>query len=734
MADTTTAGVHGPSFTDPAGAPAGAAGQTGPAWAWAGLVVHFTARAYRALLLTLAVVATLPLAWSWTSHVIRTGSMEPAIGVGDVVVARPFTDAEDVPLGRVMVFTNPAVTDREQLLVHRVVSDLGEGEWATAGDANREIDATSVRRGDLRSRAILLVPFVGKPFVWIADRNILPLAAWAMLTCAAFALARRGTARGPAPRPPARPKARRRPPAPEDRIRRFRRPRLVPADGQVLARSPLAVVALLALPLVWSGSAGASFTSTTATTGSTWSVAEEVVTSLTLVDPPDAVRGTTPLTAVVTGSVAPGTTVRIDYAPAGSTTWRTICTDTAAPYTCSWSTTGLANQEYDLRAVLVSGSATMTSPVVEGVQVDNVAPSVVLQDPGSPLRGVVTLTASASDAHSGVDQVVLQHAAAGSTTWRDACTLTEAPFSCRFDTTTVADGTYSFRAVATDAAGGTTTSAAVTGRTVDNRVASVSVVDPGAFLSGTVQVAASAYSPSGVVSVRVQRAATGTTAWTDLCTDTTAPYACSWNTGLVANGSYDLRAVMVDGGGRTTTSASVTSRRVDNSPLRAMDVQTVPGGATLGRIEPGDRLVLTYSGQAQPSTITSGWTGAAIGVTVRVRDGNLLGLGSRGDTLDVQRTGAAVNLGSVNLREDYVRSLRTALFSATMTATTTSVGGVPVTQVTIVLGAQTSGSTPRTSSTSASMVWTPSTAVLDLAGRPAAATPATETGGSDRDW
>ena len=156
MADTATA-VERIAPLDAAVPPADSPAGTGSAWAWAGLAVFFAARAYRALLVTLAVVATLPLLWSWTSHVIRSGSMEPSIAVGDVVVARPFTAAEDVPLGRVMVFVNPAVPERGQLLVHRVVSDLGQGEWATAGDANRDVDATPVTRDDLRSRAMLLV-------------------------------------------------------------------------------------------------------------------------------------------------------------------------------------------------------------------------------------------------------------------------------------------------------------------------------------------------------------------------------------------------------------------------------------------------------------------------------------------------------------------------------------------------------------------------------------------------
>lgn len=40
--------------------------------------------AYRVLALTLVAIAVLPTAWSWTSHIVRTGSMEPSISPGDL--------------------------------------------------------------------------------------------------------------------------------------------------------------------------------------------------------------------------------------------------------------------------------------------------------------------------------------------------------------------------------------------------------------------------------------------------------------------------------------------------------------------------------------------------------------------------------------------------------------------------------------------------------------------------
>lgn len=453
-----------------------------------------------------------------------------------------------------------------------------------------------------------------------------------------------------------------------------------------------------------------------------------------LADPGDEVRGTVPLNASVFNAGAISHTVRVEYSLAGADSWRTICTNLSSPYYCSWLTTGFANDYYDLRAVVTSGGASYYSQVVTDVLVDNLAPTVSMVDPGSPLSGTRTLSAVASDAHSGVAQVVIQYAPTGSSTWAGLCTLSTSPYSCSYDTTELPDGSYSFRAVATDEVGNSTTSSAITNRVVDNTVSAVSMVDPGAYLSGTVNLSAVPSSTAGVTSVRIQYAAGGTTGWTDVCTDPTSPYTCDWNTTLLPNGLYDLRAILLDGAGRETVSAVVTSRRVDNAALRGTDVQTANGGATAGKAEPGDSITFTFSKEINLGSVSAGWSGTALPVTLRLRDGNLFGLGNTGDTLDVQRSGSVVNLGSVNLRQDYIKSGKTSVFNATMTAGSAIVNGVTQTTVTVTLGSLVSGGALRTVSTPAAMVWSPSTAVTDIFGNVSSAVPVTESGTSDREF
>ncbi len=720
-----TATVFGPPGVSPSGSTASADPRS--ALRWARLAGHVVGRVYRSFLLTLLVAAMLPTLWTWSSFVVRSGSMEPSISVGDVVVAKPFPASEKVPVGRVVVFPNEAKPGSGELLVHRVVENLGNGEYATAGDASPSYDAATLTSEDVDARATLLVPFIGKPVVWLKDGDVAPLLLWGAITVLAFVIASRrfGRRRGPSGSDSDEPGG--------GTARPGRLHRRFPRRRTAALGPTLALLVAGGLAVAGNHTATAGFTDRTTSQSNTWTVSDSLAHRISLASPGAVVRGSVPLTATLSNASADADySVRMERAPAGTSTWTTACTKSAAPYSCAWATSGAANGRYDLRAVATSSTRTPISPVVEDVLVDNVAPSVTMQDPGTPLRGTVTLAATAADTHSGVARVVIRYALADSGTYRDVCIDTTAPYSCQVDTTTLANGTYSFRAVATDVAGSSTTST-VGNRVIDNVVTTVVMNDPGPVLAGTVTLSSSASSTAGVGSVRIQGTPAGTESWGDVCTDTTSPYACSYNTTWVADGLYDLRAIVTDGTGRTTTSAVVADRRVDNTAPRALDVQTTNGGWS-GRLDGGDTIGYTYSEQMSVGSISPGWDGSAVSVSLRLRDGNVLGLGGKDDSVDVLRSGSSVNLGSVNLRENFISNFDTAQFSATMSAWATTVNGVAVTRVTISVGSQTSGSRVRTVSNASVMSWTPSGRATDLGGLPVNPATVAESGLSDRQF
>ena len=210
--------------------------------------------------------------------------------------------------------------------------------------------------------------------------------------------------------------------------------------------------------------------------------------------------------------------------------------------------------------------------------------SATMTDPGANLHATVTLQATASDGGDGstITLVTIQKSPAGAGTWTTACTDSTSPYSCSWDSTTVTDGLYDFRALVQNDAGGSATSAAVTNRRVDNTAPTAGITDPGTPLKGTVTVSATGTDTggSGVANVKVQRSPAGAGTWTDICTDASSPYSCSWDTTGVTDGLYDLRSVSTDNAGNTTNSSTVANRRVDNTAPTA--TMTNPGSPITG--------------------------------------------------------------------------------------------------------------------------------------------------------
>lgn len=234
-----------------------------------------------------------------------------------------------------------------------------------------------------------------------------------------------------------------------------------------------------------------------------------------------------------------------------------IGTDTTAPYTTLWDTTTAINGAYTLKAIATdSATNTATSATiavtVDNTIVDTTAPIVSMSAPiaGATLSGSTTLSATASDnvAVTGVDF------------YQDTTligTSTTAPYTVTWNTTAVANGPYTLKAIARDVAGNSATSTTiavtVTNTTVDTTAPTVTMTSPagGSVLSGTVTLTADASDNVGVTKVNLY---VGSTL---MASDTTAPYTATWNTTASTNSTFGLKAIAYDAAGNTTTSPSV---------------------------------------------------------------------------------------------------------------------------------------------------------------------------------
>ena len=106
-------------------------------------------------------VSTVPALWGWRSFQVMSGSMEPTIPLGSVVVTKPVL-VGNVQVGDIISF---AKRDQpETVITHRVVdvtvNDAGP-EISTQGDANFAIDSWNVNNEDYVSKVVYHVPVAG---------------------------------------------------------------------------------------------------------------------------------------------------------------------------------------------------------------------------------------------------------------------------------------------------------------------------------------------------------------------------------------------------------------------------------------------------------------------------------------------------------------------------------------------------------------------------------------------
>jgi len=314
-------------------------------WGW--LLLSTVSRFFLVLVGALAACALLPMLFGLSGSVIQSGSMQPHIHPGDVVLSRALPPQAPTPLGRVVTFKAPPGSAHQGDVLHRLVAINSNGSLATKGDANAHPDSAPLARRDIISTACLLIPWVGLPSFWVNTGAFLPLGIWALLTVVALLVVAVDAARQP-PQPRAPPEDPEPPsdsgqdpePAAEaatqtatgapgkqgesipsvvNRFRHGHRPHLG------VAAAMLSIAALVMAPF---GSAGAAFSATTGATGNSWAVSGPA-THLSFTSSPSSATGGVPFGTqpAVAVQAADGATVGVSSAqvtlnivtPAGAT-------------------------------------------------------------------------------------------------------------------------------------------------------------------------------------------------------------------------------------------------------------------------------------------------------------------------------------------------------------------------------------------------------------------------------
>ncbi len=123
------------------------------------------------LALGIALALVVPLAFDGRPYTVLSGSMEPAISTGDVVVATRIAPLDARP-GDVVTFRDP--DDSGKLITHRV-RDVGASggkvQFVTKGDANNATERWRVSASGQISQVRYRVPFVGRLALFAQTRT-----------------------------------------------------------------------------------------------------------------------------------------------------------------------------------------------------------------------------------------------------------------------------------------------------------------------------------------------------------------------------------------------------------------------------------------------------------------------------------------------------------------------------------------------------------------------------------
>ena len=119
------------------------------------------AAALLAVAVLLVIAAVSPSLFGYRPLVVTSGSMEPALKVGDAIVLKK-TDPVDLKVDDIVTYKPPGTEGK--LITHRVVSiseQAGQFLFETKGDANPKVDAWTVNSDGVVGTMAYRVPFAG---------------------------------------------------------------------------------------------------------------------------------------------------------------------------------------------------------------------------------------------------------------------------------------------------------------------------------------------------------------------------------------------------------------------------------------------------------------------------------------------------------------------------------------------------------------------------------------------
>ena len=122
--------------------------------------------AFIVIVALLLIVSVFPITGNYKLMIVQSGSMEPAIKMGSVVIVKPLStssgQAGDYKIGDVITFgpsTKTKAPTSHRIFDIKVVN--GEPVYITKGDANNAPDSTEIQKKDIIGKVLFSIPYIG---------------------------------------------------------------------------------------------------------------------------------------------------------------------------------------------------------------------------------------------------------------------------------------------------------------------------------------------------------------------------------------------------------------------------------------------------------------------------------------------------------------------------------------------------------------------------------------------
>lgn len=104
-------------------------------------------------------ISVLPITENYKIMVVQSGSMEPVIKTGSIVMIKPM---QDYKIGDIISFDQ--ITRDKTPITHRIYDiKVTEGQpiYITKGDANNAPDTREIQKKDVLGKVLFSIPFIG---------------------------------------------------------------------------------------------------------------------------------------------------------------------------------------------------------------------------------------------------------------------------------------------------------------------------------------------------------------------------------------------------------------------------------------------------------------------------------------------------------------------------------------------------------------------------------------------